>query len=145
MRARRVRTLSVAIGRALRLANRELELLNASASLLAWPRTRLPNLFYPDALRDAPFVASCRDERLDGSGPHGLRGELVSLPVRILGLASLVVDKAGTVTQSELWTELEEGRDKLWHGPCLDALRTLFSEIDRNLGGAADSAEQEAA
>lgn len=144
VRARRIRTLAVSIGRTMRLSARDLELLNASASLLAWPRARTPNLFYPDALHDAPFIASCRDERLDGSGPHGLTAELISLPVRILGLAAHVVDQAGTVTAGALWEGLERDRGILWDPSCLDALRTLFGAMDRSLGTQSEAEEHAA-
>ena len=144
-RARRVRTLSESVGRTLRLSSGDLELLTASASLLAWPRDEAPDLYCPDTLRDAPFIASCRDERLDGSGPHGLIGSLVSLPARILGLASHVVDQMGHSTQSALWEKLEEERGILWDPDCLDALRSLHAEIDQSLGDDPEDRAGEAA
>ena len=133
-RARRIRTLAVSIGRALRLSSRELELLNASASLLAWPRSGPPSMYYPDALHDAPFIASCCDERLDGSGPHGLIADDITLPTRIIGLACHVVDQAGHTSQAQLWEQLEADRETVWDPRCLDALRSLFAESERPVG-----------
>lgn len=143
-RARRVRALAVAVGRALRLAQEDLQVISAASCLLAWPRQKPPMLVYPDGFHAVPFVASCRDERLDGSGPHGLSGGQLTLPARILGLAATAVDRGSRDRTPSLLTELEAERDRAWDGACLDALAALLGTEGPATPPSADSTDEAA-
>ncbi len=135
-RARRVGSLAVALGRSLRLSVAEQELLLAACYMTAWPSNERPALILPDAFIEAPFIAGCRDERMDGSGPLGLTGDLLSPAARVIALASEVAcvsDRPNAPPSESIVARLREGKGTLWDPACLDALTALVGEIDQLL------------
>ncbi|MFN8546570.1 MAG: FHA domain-containing protein [Candidatus Eisenbacteria bacterium] len=134
--ARRVSTLATAMGRVLRLSAPEQELLQIACLLTAWSAQDRPALVLPDAFLEAPFIASCRDEQMDGNGPLGLTGDLLSPAARILALATAVAmasDAPNAPRTEAILGELEKARGTSWDPACLDALRVLVGEIDQLL------------
>lgn len=135
-RARRLGSVALAMARGLKLAAEEQELLAAACLLTAWPSSERPGLVLPDAFLEAPFVASCREERMDGSGPLGLPAELLSPVTRILCVASAVAaasEQPDHRSNPEIISELELGRGVYWDPACLDALLALVHEMDELL------------
>ncbi|MCC7140833.1 MAG: FHA domain-containing protein [Candidatus Eisenbacteria bacterium] len=141
--ARRAASLSTAIARTLRLSVQEQDLVHSAALLLAWPAPERPSLVLPDAFAEAPFIAICRDESVDGSGPLGLTLEQLPIGGRILslvwGLLEAIAEREHSLPSGEdraidlagVLTELVQGRDQRWDGACLDALSALTQDLDR--------------
>lgn len=135
--ARRIRTLCISLARGLRLSEADNDVLSVAASLVAWPRMELPNLVFPDSLSESSFVASCREERLDGSGPNGLTEDQLPMTSRILSLAAEIVKRCDATSESDdmgtVLDSIETGESHLWDETCVRKFRELVRELDIKL------------
>lgn len=115
----RVQAVSVEIGRAMRLDDRELDVLSVAALLhdlgkqgvrdevlfkpgkltleereevdrhAAHTQGILDMIEYPAELRDVPRIAAYHHEKLDGTGPFGILGDDIPLAARIISVADV--------------------------------------------------------
>ncbi|MEO5989551.1 MAG: HD domain-containing phosphohydrolase [Candidatus Eisenbacteria bacterium] len=115
----RVQAVSVEIGRAMRLDDRELDVLSVAALLhdlgkqgvrdevlfkpgkltleereevdrhAAHTQGILDMIEYPSELRDVPRIAAYHHEKLDGTGPLGIAGDDIPMAARIISVADV--------------------------------------------------------
>jgi HD-GYP domain-containing protein (c-di-GMP phosphodiesterase class II) len=96
------------------------------------------------ALRELAAVAGAHHERLDGSGyPHGLRGEAIPLPARILAVADeydeLIRGTHGrpAMTPAEARASIEAGAGSRFDRDCVRALGDALADAPRPAARAA--------
>ena len=107
----------------------------------------LDHIRFPADLAKVPEILAARNERMDGSGPRGLRGEEIPLEARIAAVADAVVTigcgRHGNASRSmeSLFRFLEGGRGRQWDGRVLDACREAVDDIVAKAFAGADWAE----
>jgi GAF domain-containing protein len=167
--SQRVQAVSLALGRRLGLSSVELETLSVAALLhdlgkqgvrdellfkperlteaetaemaqhAAYTQSILDMIEYPEELREVPRIAAYHHEKLDGSGPFGLRDADIPVQARIISVAdvfdALVSPRVykDPFPPAEALSVLERGKDVDWDAKVVEALRaelpTLISDI----------------
>jgi HD-GYP domain-containing protein (c-di-GMP phosphodiesterase class II) len=157
----RVRYVSLEIGRLLGLPETDLEVLGVAAILhdlgkqavrdeillkrgrltpqereevdrhVSYTRELLEKIRYPEHLLPVPRIAAYHHEKMDGSGPFGIRGDAIPIQSRIIAVAdafdALLSQRSYKESKplSDVLQILDDGRDTQWDGRVIDALKEL--------------------
>jgi HD-GYP domain-containing protein (c-di-GMP phosphodiesterase class II) len=95
----------------------------------------LDKVCFPVQLKNVPLIAAYHHEKMDGSGPYRLKGELIPMQSRIISVAdvfdALVSARAYKVPLSlpKVLTILEAGQDREWDRAVVQTLRRELAGI----------------
>ena len=90
---------------------------------------------YPAELWDVPRIAAYHHEKMDGTGPFGIRGDSIPLAARIISVAdvfdALVSNRPyrAALPPEEVLAELDKGSGRDWDPVVIGALRAALDDV----------------
>ena len=101
----------------------------------------LDKVRFPAPLRCVPLVAAYHHEKIDGSGPYGLKADAIPLQSRIISVAdvfdALVSARAykTPLTLSKALAILDAGQDREWDRTVVETLKQKIEVIVEDVYG----------
>jgi HD-GYP domain-containing protein (c-di-GMP phosphodiesterase class II) len=101
----------------------------------------LDKVRFPAQLKSVPLIAAYHHEKIDGSGPYGLRGDAIPLQARIISVAdvfdALVSARAykTPLALPKAMAILEAGQDREWDREVVQLLKSELKAIAEEVYG----------